>query len=142
MTGLFCASSAFSLLRTLKEKEQANRNLCHRSNAAIFLQFNLVVSVWVVNVGRTAVIFRVFVIVDLLCDGLLIVVGRSLTFRPLLHGCDGLSGRRLTTGGTSLNLIVGPNLLLAFRSLIVSIQMKSATRARKERRTEEKTKRK
>jgi hypothetical protein len=36
--GLSCASSAFSSLRTMKEKEEANQNLCHRSNAVIFLR--------------------------------------------------------------------------------------------------------
>jgi len=43
MAGLSCASSAFSLLRTMKEKEEANHSLSRGSNAVIFLQFNLVV---------------------------------------------------------------------------------------------------
>jgi len=67
----------------MKEKDEANQTLGRGSNAVIFLQFNLVVCVWVVNVGGTGVIFRVFVLVVRLCDGLLIDVGRKVSLLPI-----------------------------------------------------------
>ena len=63
LAGHSCASTGFSLLRTLKEKEGANQNLGH--HAVIFLRFNLVV------------------LVNRLCDDLLIVVGRKVSLLPL-----------------------------------------------------------